>query len=292
MAEDLKNTIINDTGYIQLPSGTIAQRPASPSQGMIRWNSELTTKEYYNGTEWIMVSPYYTSVSQITGPSGFYYIDILNEGLPQLFYINQDYDGGGWVCVLANRSSTGGMKNLTYSNAVNQINYRNGTSDATNAVASPGPGPQLLSDYNIWVGTKFWTALGNRVTSGKTTVVQFVATTNGTALNSSHTKRYRWRFGSFNSTYQFVDVESISDETSTGAPGFYSYHAVNGYSLTTYDQDQDDSGSNCSTNYNNNPWWYGACWNGNYFAGGGYQDAPYWSGSGSDYHQYGAVYIK
>jgi len=63
--------------------------------------------------------------------------------------------------------------------------------------------------------------------------------------------------------------------------------------LTTYDNDQDAYGSgNCSTFYNNNPWWYGACWSGNYFAGNGYQDAPYWDSSTTDYHQYGAIYIK
>ena len=49
----LKNTVVNDTGFIQLPSGTTAQRPASPSQGMIRWNTSLGRMEYYNGTVWV-----------------------------------------------------------------------------------------------------------------------------------------------------------------------------------------------------------------------------------------------
>lgn len=52
MAE-LKNTIINDVGYLQLPSGTISQRPVSPNQGMIRWNNETNYIEYYNGVKWI-----------------------------------------------------------------------------------------------------------------------------------------------------------------------------------------------------------------------------------------------
>lgn len=235
----------------------------------------------------------YTSVSQIKGPSGFYNIDILGNNTKQFVYVNQDYDGGGWVCVLANRLNTGGMKNLTYSNAVNSVNYRSGTSDATNAVSEPIYGSKSLADHNIWVGTKFWSALSNRVTSGKITVVQFVSTTNGTALNGSHTKRHRWRFSSFNGTYGMNSPEAVSDETATGAPGFYSYHVANGYNLSTFDNDQDAYGANCSSYYNNHPWWYGSCWSGNYFAGGGgYQDAPYWDSSGGDYHQYGAVYIK
>ena len=230
----------------------------------------------------------YTSVSQVKGPSGFYNIDILGNNTKQFVYVNQDYDGGGWVCVLANRGATGGMNNLTYSNAVNSINYRSG-----NAVSDPRSGSRSLADHNIWVGTQYWAALSGRVTSGKVTVVQFVSSTNGTALNGSHTKRYRWRFDNFNGTYGMVGATAISDETSTGSPGFYTYHAAGGYNLTTFDNDQDVYGANCSSLYNNNPWWYGACWSGNYFAGGGgYADYPYWDSSGGDYHQYGAVYIK
>lgn len=37
----LKNTIINDTGCLQLPSGSTAQRPAG-SNGMIRVNTNTT----------------------------------------------------------------------------------------------------------------------------------------------------------------------------------------------------------------------------------------------------------
>jgi hypothetical protein len=239
---------------------------------------------YYNAN--------YTSISQIKGPSGFYSLDILGDGNRQFVYVNQDYSGGGWVCVLANRGATGGMNNLTYSNAVHSVNYRTGANAAANAVADPRSGSRNLADYNIWVGTKFWSALANRATAGKITVVQFVSGTNGTALSGSHTKRYRWRFNSFTSAYAMSGAEAVSDETGTGAPGFYGYHAANGFNLTTFDNDQDAYGTNCSSMYGNNPWWYGACWDGNYFAGGGYPDYPYWYSSGADYYQYGAVYIK
>jgi hypothetical protein len=53
----LKNLTINDTGYLQIPSGTIAQRPASPSRGMMRYNTDFKVNEYYNGTEWVIGSP-------------------------------------------------------------------------------------------------------------------------------------------------------------------------------------------------------------------------------------------
>lgn len=240
----------------------------------------------------IAYNGYYTSISQIKGPSGFYNVDILGDGNRYFVYVNQDYNQGGWVCVLANRGGTGGMKNLTYSDAVNSVNYRTGTSNATNTISDPRSGSRSLADNNIWVGTKFWSALAGRENPGKITVVQFVSTSNGTLLNATHTKRYRWRFDGFNPNYGMIGATAISDETGTGAPGFYSYHAANAFSLTTYDNDKDTNGGNCSTYYNNNPWWYGSCWSGNYFAGGGYQDRPYWDSSGTDNHQYGAVYIK
>lgn len=49
----LKNLTINDTGFLKLPSGTIAQRPASPNTGMMRYNTDLGTTELYNGSLWI-----------------------------------------------------------------------------------------------------------------------------------------------------------------------------------------------------------------------------------------------
>jgi hypothetical protein len=45
----LKNTLINDTGFLQLPSGTTAQRPASPTAGMVRFNTTTSSTEWYDG---------------------------------------------------------------------------------------------------------------------------------------------------------------------------------------------------------------------------------------------------
>ena len=235
----------------------------------------------------------YNSAFDITGPSGFYAIN--TPVGPVVSYVDQDYDGGGWVQVMSNTAYTGGMNNLNYFDAVNTCNFRNpGTNNGTNTSRGV-KGLTGVSGYNSWIGLKYWQYLAGRVTSGKVMVVQFVSTS-PVALGStgSQTKRYRWRFDNFNSTYGIVGATAISDETGTGTPGFYSYHAANGFSLSTYDNDQDAyGGGNCSTFYNNNPFWYGGCWSGNYFAGGGgYADAPYWDGSGGDYHNYGAVYIK
>lgn len=49
---NLKNTTINDTGYLRLPSGTTAQRPGTPAAGMMRHNTDLSEMECYTGVGW------------------------------------------------------------------------------------------------------------------------------------------------------------------------------------------------------------------------------------------------
>lgn len=51
-----KNTNINDTGLLQLPSGNTAQRPSSPQAGMIRYNTSIQDTEYYDGSGWRSIS--------------------------------------------------------------------------------------------------------------------------------------------------------------------------------------------------------------------------------------------
>jgi hypothetical protein len=48
----LKNTLIDDTGYLQLPSGTTAQRPVSPSAGYMRFNTTESVVEVYSNGQW------------------------------------------------------------------------------------------------------------------------------------------------------------------------------------------------------------------------------------------------
>ncbi len=40
------------TGYVDLPSGTTAQRPGSPNNGMVRYNTTLNTFEGYRSGVW------------------------------------------------------------------------------------------------------------------------------------------------------------------------------------------------------------------------------------------------
>lgn len=50
---DFNNTIIDDTEFIKIPSGTTAQRPATPQLGDFRYNTDESTFEVYDGSGWV-----------------------------------------------------------------------------------------------------------------------------------------------------------------------------------------------------------------------------------------------
>jgi hypothetical protein len=54
----LKNTNINDTGFLRLPVGTTAQRPSSPTVGMMRYNTTISNVEYRSDVAtWEVIQP-------------------------------------------------------------------------------------------------------------------------------------------------------------------------------------------------------------------------------------------
>ena len=46
------NVLINATGYIDIPVGTVAERPGTPNSGMLRYNSEYQRFEGYAQSSW------------------------------------------------------------------------------------------------------------------------------------------------------------------------------------------------------------------------------------------------
>ena len=55
----VSDEINTSTGYFDLPSGTTAQRPGSPVDGMIRHNADNDTVEFYDSGSWKQVSATY-----------------------------------------------------------------------------------------------------------------------------------------------------------------------------------------------------------------------------------------
>ena len=46
------NVLLSGTGVLDLPVGTTAERPGTPNNGMIRYNSSLSRYEGYSGSAW------------------------------------------------------------------------------------------------------------------------------------------------------------------------------------------------------------------------------------------------
>ena len=55
------------TGAFDLPSGTTAQRPGSPTSGYTRFNTDLGVMENYDGSAWLKVSSVISVLTSVTG---------------------------------------------------------------------------------------------------------------------------------------------------------------------------------------------------------------------------------
>ena len=53
---NLDSLTINDTGYLGLASGTTSQRPASPSDGYMRYNTDLDLIEVFYSSDWVDIA--------------------------------------------------------------------------------------------------------------------------------------------------------------------------------------------------------------------------------------------
>ncbi len=207
--------------------------------------------------------------------NGMYFLNPGGLGVNR-FYIDFTYKPGSpMTMVISNRWATGGVGYATYARCTGPWVNPTGTYDAN-------------LNFNLWVGLDYWRYLGDTVLQGaKGSQASYSAGTHNVAPGSMD-RLAKWKFAGFTSTYAFKYARDYSNLIGSTTAGLYGYHAVNEYSLSTYDQDQDVAGGNCSADYGSKPWWYGACWDGNYF---GFDNGPYWSGSSGDYYAYGAIYI-
>lgn len=135
-----KNTIINDTGFIQLPRGTTAQRPSTPLLGMVRYNTTWNITEYYDGSNWRDISnnilaadgsssslaaesavaiKYLTK----TNTNGSYWINLPTVGATQIFCImDNNFVGGGWMMAMKATTGTTFNYSSSYWTTANTLN--------------------------------------------------------------------------------------------------------------------------------------------------------------------------
>jgi hypothetical protein len=132
---NLKNTIINDTGYVTVAAGTDSQRIASPSEGMIRFNTVSKKMEVFNGVSWSqykgdpVINPVRTSALDIlnndpTATSGVYTIQPDPNEAPFEAYCDMTTDGGGWTLVLSGGDTQFGNTSAFWDGTLNSnIDY-------------------------------------------------------------------------------------------------------------------------------------------------------------------------
>lgn len=201
----LQSTTINDTGYLTLPAGTTAQRPAIPVTGMTRFNTTWNKPEVYNGTNWIdvktgvlandgstalLAANSAADIKTLTGTNanGVYWINLPTVGATQHFCImDSAYDGGGWMMALkatrgttfqysANYWTTANTLNPTENNQndgdakFNSFNYYQGKDLLARWPDIGGPGGGAGGSINnlgcwIWLQNNYANRLGSTTTS-------------------------------------------------------------------------------------------------------------------------------
>lgn len=129
---NLKNTTINDTGYLTLPVGTTAQRP-TVANGQTRYNSSLGLMEYYNGTAWVQTAQIrdgsnnsnrsilsLTDFDKLNKPAGFYHFGYPNGAVLanyityNLYYSGANFQGTGFGWVKVFESPYGGTATTNF----------------------------------------------------------------------------------------------------------------------------------------------------------------------------------
>jgi hypothetical protein len=126
----LKNTTINDTGYLKLPSGTTAQRPSSPSVGYMRWNTTNEATEIWNGSAWV------EGPTATPPPPPFPFV---TNGLQQYLDASDStsYPGSGstWYDVSGNNRNVTGLTSFTSAGTASYFNIDSleGTGPASNS---------------------------------------------------------------------------------------------------------------------------------------------------------------
>lgn len=151
----LKNTTISGTGSITLPSGTTAQRPASPATGQLRYNSSITMLERYDGTRWAYSPPVITDglvcwldaaePSSYSG-SGSTWTDLSGNGNSVTLYNTPTYStNNGGILQFAAASNQYGTKT--------PLNYSTGTSTVVAGSRYSGGtrGRTITSYTNNWL---------------------------------------------------------------------------------------------------------------------------------------------
>jgi len=126
------DTATSSTGYFALSKGTTAQRPASPASGMIRYNTNNTQYEVYDGSAWKALT------TQNVGYSASYLVAAGGAG-------GGGFAGGGAGGLLANSAILSVGTTYTVTVGGGGAGAGSGSSQGTNGVNSSISGSGLTT---------------------------------------------------------------------------------------------------------------------------------------------------
>ena len=218
-------TSLTTLGYLQVPSGTTAQRPYSPANGMIRYNSTQSTFEGYSSSAWSSLGGVKsvdaltyiiaeTSAGASNGDLDFYAEDAAGTAATQVGQWNRtnlkDYTG-----TLVGTQTTQNVFNAT-ATTVNAFGAATtlAIGNATSATLTLRPGTVVGSNttqnlYNTVATT------GNLFGAG--TTIGVGATTGTLTLNNPTVVGSQTTVNLWNTTSTTVNVFGASTATTLGA---------------------------------------------------------------------------
>jgi hypothetical protein len=181
----LKNTTVDDSGFLRLPIGNTATRPGTPTQGMTRYNTQTAVVEFYNGTTWVGIglldgsSPTTAAASaqaikNLTGTTtnAHYWINWANDGVARRIWCEMNLESGGWM-MIANYNKTANVnggtltRTSTFPQMGTEYTFAN-EEGSTGADGTWGHISNSLANQHPWTQYMFYGR-----TSGHSRVVHF-----------------------------------------------------------------------------------------------------------------------
>jgi hypothetical protein len=224
----LKNTRIDDTGALKLPSGTTAQRPISPSAGFTRFNTELNVIETYNGSSWL------PAVKEISAPVQTSQTLFEAVGvLPDLYYSSEDLEvySDGTALTSSNPWRNRGSLNSKY----DLINDTTGHY-STNVTKTTQSG-SAAANFSSFCGLAFKEIGGFTLTAAGVNPTHTVAYVYGGGTTSNATNDSSPVFAGHTGTPAFPRVDGVEG-------GLFGWHNSNAF-----------GGSGMHTTWYNNDGW-------------------------------------
>lgn len=141
------------TDGMAFPSGTTAQRPVIATAGTLRWNTTLSSMEFFDGTRWLNIN---------TPPIGSTYVQWFNAADPNTIYpgttwVRTDLQNGEFI------RATGGAANVAANGALTGMLQADAIKDHNHSATGTAAGSGVLTTSTNGAHTHSGTTSGANV---------------------------------------------------------------------------------------------------------------------------------